>query len=385
MVLKVNSDKSFTRVAADICDKIGPINWEFIQEIVKRCKNSLTHLLNSKQSILGLLEFITLMNKKAECKSLKELTKFVIFEIIEKEWINGYVKYCKEYCILLEFINLNIDVILNMPDHAAGDIFYRMRLQEYSEDFDPEYDCIIESEKANPSVKYVINYMYESETTDFNEILNNNPQDLHIFEPVKLAEFFVANACEPEFYSQDHREQKYLSKFIKFIVDTQNNEKSKKLLKTIANTLKSNFITQNIIEYEEMIEKFPPEFIKASSAFITELYNEKLITEEDFKVFSILIVSKLSSTDDLTTPICDSSTIWKNYMIKFTESIVDEDETNMIQLRSITNEKNGKEFLDKMARDREAFKKRLALKAKRKEFEKIERKVDEKSEKEQNR
>lgn len=337
LISKINTDRLFTRVVVDICEKIQAKNRDFISAIASVSKKLYSLLLTNKKPILGFLEFFSLLNKKCECKESINLIKFAIFEAFDKDWIEKYDVSDENYGTMLLFLSLNKKYIEKMPLYVAGDIYYQMELinqPEYAK-FNPKYeDQLAQGELANPSLKFAFNNIILTQNEDF-ESFFDDIRDLRVLNPKCCATFFMANAGREIEDVKPHLPQIFFSKLLKFMIKSFPNDKNVKIFRErILDHLKVNFMYHHIIKRLDGVSSY---IIRGTAALVTELYRQEVMDFSDFKIFLKTMVDRFMTDENPVTEACNVSIFTKGYMRKFVKHQSDVNLSRFIQSSIGTN------------------------------------------------
>lgn len=335
LISKVNADGKFARVIAEICGKISEKNRDFPISISTMSKKIYSLLVRTKKSVLGFLEFYTMLNVYCKCRVCLELVKFAFFHIFED---NSEVDD-KTLEILEEYLIFNEKRLETLPHYIIGDMYYQMKVVDPSNSFYSEqlekYDPIFElltsdGCSANPSLRCAMNFVAEFRGNNF-ESMFDNPKDLQVVNPKEAATFFIINATLPVYEVEKNMLQVCYASLVNFIEYHCPNSKNVKIfIKNIVDMLKLNFFTHHILKLEA--DDIQPELIIGTSTLITELYKRDVISYNDFKIFLKAIVSRHSTDINPITEACNVSLLSEGYMKNIASHHGDNNLSRFIQL-----------------------------------------------------
>lgn len=314
---------------AEICLKIDEKNQSFPEKIASGCRKIFTLLLTSKKSIVGFLEFFTLLFNNSRANEYRDLIKFAVFEMYEKNWLKGDDSE-KNSKIILEFIDLNSnELVKRVPYYLIGDFYFILKdenenfnkiLSERSKKFDPDLLTIdTENSNANPSLKYAMNEALILKDKYFLETIYEL-EDIRVFKPHESAKFFTDNLTVPKFAYEDHFVQSRLVELLKFKF-LQNEKNSKTFMTEILNILKRNFHEQHVAFINGPSENAA----RGTTSTICELLKHDVLPFANYKVFLKIMSNRIMADETTFVEYCHNSIFKKGYteqLMRFSEESI---------------------------------------------------------------
>lgn len=289
MISKIQQDGKYSRVIAEIVEKLKTVNEHFNIFIKEVSQNLFRHLVKSNKSFQNFLEFITMLNRYCNCIGFNDLVSFAFFCVVEKE-------DCFENNseVMEEFVLRNLEIIRNyLLDHQAGDILYYMSkastikddfYASIYEEFNPHYNKLKPDgvQVGNPSFKEALNFAVEENGKKLSGRFYSGVQILDVADCVRI--FFINAAHDkPRFDS--------CINLLEFIKQEKSKEVFEKFMKGLLSLLKSSFF-DNFIKKQRAIAS---RSLIGTVSFFTKLYYEDIITSEDLKPIIIAVVDRYSS------------------------------------------------------------------------------------------